>query len=100
MRREVNFGNTIAEILRKSRREEREMMWQIYKREKGILVMKLPKKKKNLNCGNWIAKIRGLKKKRKLNCGKSNATATNYFTIFLQIVVMTNFLLVLIMAHQ
>ena len=63
MRRDFNFGNTIAEILRKSRREEREMMWQIYKREKGILVMKLPKKKKNLNCGNWIAKIRGLKKK-------------------------------------
>ena len=40
------------------------------------------------------------KKKRKLNYGKSNSLATNYFTIFLQTVVMTNFLLVLIMAHQ
>ena len=40
------------------RREEREMM-----REKGISAMILPKKKK-------------------LNCDKSNALATNYFTIF------------------
>ena len=60
----------------------------------------IAKKKKNLNCGNWIAKIRGLKKKRKLNCGKSNATATHYLTIFLQTVVMTNFLLVFIRARQ
>ena len=35
-----------------------------------------------------------------MNCGKSNAMTTNYFTIFLQTVVMANFLLVLIMAHQ
>ena len=34
-----------------------------------------------------------IKKKKNLNCGKSNATATNYFIIFLQIVVMANFLL-------
>ena len=38
-------------------------------------------KKKNLNCGNWIAKIGGLKRKKK-NCSKSNAMATHYFTIF------------------
>ena len=43
MRREANFSNTIDEILRKSRREEREMMWE---REKGISTMILAKKKK------------------------------------------------------
>ena len=41
-------------------------------------------KKKKKNCGN---------------CGKSNASSTNYFIIFLQIVVIANFLLVLIKAH-
>ena len=54
------------------------------------------------NYDNWIAEIGGLKKekkKRKLNCGKSNATATNYFIIFLQTVIIVNFLLVLIRAH-
>ena len=53
------------------------------KREKRISAMILPKRKE---------------KKRKLNCGKSNAMVTNYFTIFLQTVVMANFLLILIMA--
>ena len=56
MRREANFGNTIAEILRKNRREERE--------------------KKEFR--QWYCP----KKKKKLNCSKSNATATHYFTIF------------------
>ena len=50
MRRETNFGNTIAEILRKSRREKRKMMR--WKREKVISILVLlkyhPKKKKNL----------------------------------------------------
>ena len=55
----------------------------------GIDLTKIKKKKKKGNCGNWI-----------VNCGKSNATSTNYFIIFLQIVVMANFLLVLIRAHQ
>ena len=82
MRREVNFGNSIAEILRKSRREERKLMCWMWEREKGISVMILPKKKKiELNCWNWRIKKRK-KKKRKLNCGKSNAMATNYFTIY------------------
>ena len=27
MRKEVNFGNSIIEIVRKSKREEREIMW-------------------------------------------------------------------------
>ena len=40
------------------------------------------------------------KKKKKLNCGKSNATTINYFNIFLKIVVISNFLLILIRAHQ
>ena len=39
------------------------------------------------------------KKKRKLNYGKSNSLTTNYFTIFLHTVIMTNFLF-LIKAHQ
>ena len=98
MRREGNFGTGVAKILRKNRREEREMMWRMCERGKGISIMILPKKKnkkKKPNCGNWIVEIGGLKKKkkkeRKLNCGKSNATTTNYFTIFLQTVVMTNF---------
>ena len=43
MRREANFSNTIVEILRKSRREEREMMQRMWEREKGILAMILPK---------------------------------------------------------
>ena len=45
MRREVNFGNGVAEILRKSMREEREMMWRM-EREKGISAMILSKIKK------------------------------------------------------
>ena len=61
MRRETNFGNTIAEIQRKSRREEREMMWWMWERKKWISIMILPKKK---NCGNWIAEIGGLKKEK------------------------------------
>ena len=32
------------------------------------------KKKKKLNCGNWIVEIGGVKKKK--DCGKINATAT------------------------
>ena len=78
MRREVNFGNTIAEILRKSRREEREMMWRIWEREKRISTMILPKKNELgwLNCRNWRMKKRK-KRKRKLNCGKSNVTTTH-----------------------
>ena len=47
-----------------------------------------------LNCRNWR-----IKKRKKLNCCKSNAMPTNYFTIFLQTVIMTNFLL-LIKVHQ
>ena len=43
-----------------------------------------------------LLKLEDLKKKK--NCGKSNNTVTNYFTIFLQTVVMANFLLILIMA--
>ena len=102
IRREANFGNGIAEILRKSKREERKMMWHLWEREKGISAMILPKIKNKitelwqLNCRNWMIKK---KKKRKLNYGKSNALATNYFTIFLQTSVITNFLL-LIKAHQ
>ena len=45
------------------------------------------------NFSNDIAEIGRLKKKKNLNCGKSNATAPCYFIIFLQIVVMANFLL-------
>ena len=49
MRREANFNNTIAEILRKSRRKEREMKQWEGEREKNnfsIGVAKIPKKKK------------------------------------------------------
>ena len=108
MRREANFGNTIAEILRKIRREEREMMWWKREREKGILAIILPKyvpKKTQLTCLILETDIidcidQNVKKKKKLNCGKSNATTINYFNIFLQIVVISNFLLILIRAHQ
>ena len=109
MRREANFGNTIAEILRKIRREEREMMWWKWEREKGISAIILPKyvpKKTQLTCLILETDIRDCidqnekKKKKKLNCGKSNATTINYFNIFLQIVVISNFLLILIRAHQ
>ena len=62
MRREAKFGNTNAKILRKSRREEREMMWQMWEREKGISAMILQKKKKKRN---WIAEIGRLKKEKK-----------------------------------
>ena len=44
MRKEVNFSNTIAEILTKSMREEREMMWWL-------------EWEKNLNFGNVITEI-------------------------------------------
>ena len=47
MRREANFGNVITKILRKSKREERGMMWQ---------------KEKKFNCSNTIAEIRREKK--------------------------------------
>ena len=60
MRREAKFGNTNVKILRKSRREEREMMWQIWDREKGISGMILPQKKKKR-----IAKIGRLIKEKK-----------------------------------
>ena len=60
-RKEANFGNTIVESLRKSSREEREMMWWMWERKKWISTMILPKKK---NCGNWIAEIGGLKKEK------------------------------------
>ena len=111
LRGEANFGNTIAKILWKKVRERREIWCDRRGREKkGISAMVLPnyvpkksgltylklgtnlteiKKKKKKNCGNWI-----------VNCGKSNALSTNYFIIFLQIVVIANFLLVLIKAHQ
>ena len=52
------------------------------------------------NFSNDIAEIGRLKKKKNLNCGKSNAMALCYFIIFLQTVVMANFLLVLISAYQ
>ena len=35
----MNFSNTIAEILRNSGREERQMMSQKWERENGILAM-------------------------------------------------------------
>ena len=61
MRREANFGNHVAEILRKSRREERETMWWMWEREKGISAMILPK--------NFfffeLPKLEDLKKKKK-----------------------------------
>ena len=61
--REANFNNTIAEILRKSRRKEREMKRWEGEREKnnfGIGVAKIPKKKKkktNKYFGNCITEI-------------------------------------------
>lgn len=48
MRKEANFNNSIAEILRKSRREEREiMLWKGKKRKSNfsIGVAKMPTKK-------------------------------------------------------
>ena len=72
------------------------MMLRKWEREKGILAMVLPKyvpKKTQLAFLKLETDLIEIKKKKKLNCGKSNATATNYFIIFLQIVVMTNFLL-------
>ena len=78
------------------------MMLRKWEREKGILAMVLPKyvpKKTQLaflKLETDLIEIFFFKKN--LNCGKSNDTATNYFIIFLQIVVMTNFLLVLIRA--
>ena len=108
MRREANFGNIIAEILRKIRREEREMMWLKWEREKGILAIILPKyvpQKTQLTYLILETDIRDCidqneKKKKKLNCDKSNAMTINYFNIFLQIVVIFNFLLILIKTHQ
>ena len=44
-----------------------EMMWRMWEREKEISTMILPKGKKKLNCGNWIAEIGGLKKRKKEN---------------------------------
>lgn len=62
MRKEANFNNSIAEILRKSRIEEREMMPWKGKREKVISVLVLSKcqqqKKKTNKCfGNCIMEI-------------------------------------------
>ena len=39
MRREANFGKSVAEILRKNMREEREMMWRRGRENNWILVM-------------------------------------------------------------
>ena len=64
----ANFGKTITKILRKSRREEREMMWRMWEREKGISAMILPK-----FFFFWIAEIGGLKKRKKK---KENWTVT------------------------
>ena len=94
MRKEANFDNTTVEILRNDVTDvgerKRNFDNDIAKRKEKIELW-------NLNCRNWRIKK---KKKRKLNCGQSNVTATSYFTIFLQTVVMINFLLVLIRAHQ
>ena len=94
MRKEANFDNTTAEILRNDVTDvgerKRNFDNDIAKRKEKIELWQL-------NCRNWRIKK---KKKRKLNYGQSNVTATSYFTIFLQTVVMINFLLVLIRAHQ
>lgn len=49
MRKEANFNNSIAEILRKSRREEREMMqWEGERKSNfNISIAEIPKKKKD-----------------------------------------------------
>ena len=68
MRRKANFGNTIAEILRKSKREEREMMWRKWEREKrnfgnGIVEISAQKKQVDLpEIGDWDQNL--LKKKK------------------------------------
>ena len=58
MRREANFSNTIAEILRKSRREEREMMrWERERKSNfgiGVVKINLKKKRTNKYFGNCI----------------------------------------------
>ena len=87
------------------------MMWWKWEREKrnsGNSIAKICAQK-NLadlpKIGDWLDRNLKKKKKKELwqlncDCGKSNATTTNYFIIFSQIVVMTNFLLVLIRGHQ
>ena len=63
----MNFGNTIAKIMRKSKREEREMMWRKWEREKrnfgnGIAEIWAQKKQVDLpEIGDWL----DLKKKKK-----------------------------------
>ena len=54
MRRDANFDNVIAEILRKSKREERDMMW--LRGKKQIMAIPLPKlEERNIcNCGNLV----------------------------------------------
>ena len=66
MRREANFGNGVAKILRKSRREEREMMWPERKMNLGIHILFYSSKSvavaffffllqfRWLNCHNWV----------------------------------------------
>ena len=69
MRRKANFDNNIVEILRKSRREEREMMLWKWEREKGILAMVLPKyvpKKTQLACLKLETDLIEEKKKKEL----------------------------------
>jgi len=39
MRRDVNFDNSIVKIVRKGKKEEREMMWRKNEREKVISTM-------------------------------------------------------------
>ena len=59
MRRGANFGNTIVKILRKSKKEEREMMWRKWEREKknfdnGIAEICAQKKQVDLpEIGDW-----------------------------------------------
>ena len=48
--------------MRKSRREEREMMWSMWERKKMNFGNDIVQKKKKKNCDNWIVEIGGLKK--------------------------------------
>ena len=60
-------------------------------------------KKKKLNCGNWIAEIGGLKrkeKKKKKTVARVMLWPHTILQYFLQTIVIANFLLVLIRAHQ
>ena len=59
-------------------------------------------KKKKMNCDNWIAEIGGLKKGKKEDWTMTKVMLRPHTILpyFLQIVVMANFLLILIRAHQ